>query len=207
MSWRVKCWPTSLSSLLQSLLVLLHWLFLKENYIRWVLYMFILCLKEDSPRLRACQMFTPSYFALQISFFAGLILNEVVNWVFKHILREPRPCAGRWSSEPFALWTSVADCIAVSPSKFRHMITFLLFQSFGHHDWLALLSFQSYLLGINLSINDRFDFPLSFCRDSCQCALRIWDALQSFPVNLVLCCLLLSFSVFKVRLCSSLREG
>lgn len=46
-------------------------------------------------RLWACQMFTPSYFALQISFFAGLILNEVVNWVFKHILREPRPCAGR----------------------------------------------------------------------------------------------------------------
>lgn len=43
---------------------------------------------------------------------------------------------------------SVADCIAVSPSKFRHMITFLLFQSFGRHEWPALLSFQSYLLGI-----------------------------------------------------------
>uniref|UniRef100_A0A3B4TWG4 Dolichyldiphosphatase n=2 Tax=Seriola TaxID=8160 RepID=A0A3B4TWG4_SERDU len=29
-----------------------------------------------------------------ISFFGGLILNEGVNWVLKHILREPRPCAG-----------------------------------------------------------------------------------------------------------------
>uniref|UniRef100_A0AAQ4P2U2 Dolichyldiphosphatase n=1 Tax=Gasterosteus aculeatus aculeatus TaxID=481459 RepID=A0AAQ4P2U2_GASAC len=29
-----------------------------------------------------------------ISFFGGVILNEAVNWVLKHILREPRPCAG-----------------------------------------------------------------------------------------------------------------
>ncbi|KAF3849390.1 hypothetical protein F7725_015887 [Dissostichus mawsoni] len=29
-----------------------------------------------------------------ISFFGGLILNEGVNWVLKHIFREPRPCAG-----------------------------------------------------------------------------------------------------------------
>ncbi|PWA26888.1 hypothetical protein CCH79_00001073 [Gambusia affinis] len=29
-----------------------------------------------------------------ISFFAGVLLNEGVNWVLKHILREPRPCAG-----------------------------------------------------------------------------------------------------------------
>lgn len=33
-------------------------------------------------------------FFLQISFFGGLILNEGVNWLLKHILREPRPCAG-----------------------------------------------------------------------------------------------------------------
>lgn len=31
---------------------------------------------------------------VQISFFGGLILNEGVNWLLKHILREPRPCAG-----------------------------------------------------------------------------------------------------------------
>lgn len=31
---------------------------------------------------------------VQISFFGGVILNEAVNWVLKHILREPRPCAG-----------------------------------------------------------------------------------------------------------------
>ncbi|XP_026154047.1 dolichyldiphosphatase 1 [Mastacembelus armatus] len=29
-----------------------------------------------------------------ISFFGGIILNEGVNWLLKHILREPRPCAG-----------------------------------------------------------------------------------------------------------------
>uniref|UniRef100_A0A3B3UVD7 Dolichyldiphosphatase n=1 Tax=Poecilia latipinna TaxID=48699 RepID=A0A3B3UVD7_9TELE len=29
-----------------------------------------------------------------ISFFTGVLLNEGVNWVLKHILREPRPCAG-----------------------------------------------------------------------------------------------------------------
>uniref|UniRef100_A0A8C5CTI0 Dolichyldiphosphatase n=1 Tax=Gadus morhua TaxID=8049 RepID=A0A8C5CTI0_GADMO len=29
-----------------------------------------------------------------ISFFGGLILNEVVNWLLKHIIKEPRPCAG-----------------------------------------------------------------------------------------------------------------
>ncbi|KAM8828087.1 dolichyldiphosphatase 1 isoform 1-T1 [Spinachia spinachia] len=29
-----------------------------------------------------------------ISFFGGVILNEAVNWVLKHLLREPRPCAG-----------------------------------------------------------------------------------------------------------------
>ncbi|XP_029371928.1 dolichyldiphosphatase 1 isoform X2 [Echeneis naucrates] len=33
-----------------------------------------------------------------ISFFGGLILNEGVNWVLKHILREPRPCAGAHST-------------------------------------------------------------------------------------------------------------
>ncbi|XP_006640716.1 dolichyldiphosphatase 1 [Lepisosteus oculatus] len=29
-----------------------------------------------------------------ISFFGGLVLNEGVNWVLKHIFREPRPCEG-----------------------------------------------------------------------------------------------------------------
>ncbi|KAG7477267.1 dolichyldiphosphatase 1 [Megalops cyprinoides] len=29
-----------------------------------------------------------------ISFFGGLILNEGLNWLLKHILREPRPCEG-----------------------------------------------------------------------------------------------------------------
>ncbi|KAM9437983.1 dolichyldiphosphatase 1-like isoform 2-T2 [Salvelinus alpinus] len=29
-----------------------------------------------------------------ISFFGGLVLNEGVNWLLKHILREPRPCEG-----------------------------------------------------------------------------------------------------------------
>ncbi|KAK0141306.1 Dolichyldiphosphatase 1 [Merluccius polli] len=29
-----------------------------------------------------------------ISFFGGLILNEGVNWLLKHIVKEPRPCAG-----------------------------------------------------------------------------------------------------------------
>uniref|UniRef100_UPI003AAEE652 dolichyldiphosphatase 1 isoform X2 n=1 Tax=Centroberyx gerrardi TaxID=166262 RepID=UPI003AAEE652 len=33
-----------------------------------------------------------------ISFFGGLILNEGVNWLLKHILREPRPCAGAHST-------------------------------------------------------------------------------------------------------------
>ncbi|KAG7257423.1 hypothetical protein CRUP_002912 [Coryphaenoides rupestris] len=29
-----------------------------------------------------------------ISFFGGLLLNEAVNWLLKHIIKEPRPCAG-----------------------------------------------------------------------------------------------------------------
>uniref|UniRef100_A0A8C7YHB1 Dolichyldiphosphatase n=1 Tax=Oryzias sinensis TaxID=183150 RepID=A0A8C7YHB1_9TELE len=29
-----------------------------------------------------------------ISFFGGILLNEGLNWLLKHILREPRPCAG-----------------------------------------------------------------------------------------------------------------
>ncbi|XP_034047902.1 dolichyldiphosphatase 1 [Thalassophryne amazonica] len=29
-----------------------------------------------------------------ISFFAGVLLNEGVNWLLKNIVREPRPCAG-----------------------------------------------------------------------------------------------------------------
>ncbi|XP_049594323.1 dolichyldiphosphatase 1 [Syngnathus scovelli] len=33
-----------------------------------------------------------------ISFFGGLTLNEAVNWMLKHILREPRPCAGTHSA-------------------------------------------------------------------------------------------------------------
>nr|XP_061800000.1 dolichyldiphosphatase 1 isoform X2 [Nerophis lumbriciformis] len=32
-----------------------------------------------------------------ISFFGGLTLNEGINWMLKHILREPRPCAGAHS--------------------------------------------------------------------------------------------------------------
>ena len=83
--------------------------------------MFTLSLKEE--RVQDCQMFTASYFALQISFFAGLILNEVVNWVFKHILREPRPCAGKWSNEP-CVGLAVLQLLCMSPSKFRHMIQF-----------------------------------------------------------------------------------
>uniref|UniRef100_A0A3Q3ISC7 Dolichyldiphosphatase n=1 Tax=Monopterus albus TaxID=43700 RepID=A0A3Q3ISC7_MONAL len=35
-----------------------------------------------------------------ISFFGGVILNEGVNWVLKHILREPRPCAGSHTNLP-----------------------------------------------------------------------------------------------------------
>lgn len=30
-----------------------------------------------------------------ISFFVGTLLNEVINWVLKHIIREFRPCRGR----------------------------------------------------------------------------------------------------------------
>ncbi|XP_063065968.1 dolichyldiphosphatase 1 [Engraulis encrasicolus] len=33
-----------------------------------------------------------------ISFFGGLILNEGLNWVLKHILQEPRPCGGAHAS-------------------------------------------------------------------------------------------------------------
>uniref|UniRef100_A0A3Q2YHA0 Dolichyldiphosphatase n=1 Tax=Hippocampus comes TaxID=109280 RepID=A0A3Q2YHA0_HIPCM len=33
-----------------------------------------------------------------ISFFSGLTLNEGVNWMLKHIFREPRPCAGAHST-------------------------------------------------------------------------------------------------------------
>uniref|UniRef100_A0A3P8U269 Dolichyldiphosphatase n=1 Tax=Amphiprion percula TaxID=161767 RepID=A0A3P8U269_AMPPE len=33
-----------------------------------------------------------------ISFFGGLLLNEIVNWLLKNILREPRPCAGAHST-------------------------------------------------------------------------------------------------------------
>ncbi|XP_039516998.1 dolichyldiphosphatase 1 [Rhinichthys klamathensis goyatoka] len=29
-----------------------------------------------------------------ISFFGGLIMNEGLNWLLKHIIREPRPCGG-----------------------------------------------------------------------------------------------------------------
>lgn len=38
------------------------------------------------------------HYIFQISFFGGIILNEGVNWVLKHILREPRPCAGEQSN-------------------------------------------------------------------------------------------------------------
>uniref|UniRef100_A0A672RW44 Dolichyldiphosphatase n=1 Tax=Sinocyclocheilus grahami TaxID=75366 RepID=A0A672RW44_SINGR len=33
----------------------------------------------------------------QISFFGGLIMNEGLNWLLKHILQEPRPCGGHTS--------------------------------------------------------------------------------------------------------------
>uniref|UniRef100_A0A671QF13 Dolichyldiphosphatase n=1 Tax=Sinocyclocheilus anshuiensis TaxID=1608454 RepID=A0A671QF13_9TELE len=33
----------------------------------------------------------------QISFFGGLIMNEGLNWLLKHILQEPRPCGGHSS--------------------------------------------------------------------------------------------------------------
>uniref|UniRef100_A0A672RVB4 Dolichyldiphosphatase n=1 Tax=Sinocyclocheilus grahami TaxID=75366 RepID=A0A672RVB4_SINGR len=32
-----------------------------------------------------------------ISFFGGLIMNEGLNWLLKHILQEPRPCGGHTS--------------------------------------------------------------------------------------------------------------
>ncbi|CAF97127.1 unnamed protein product, partial [Tetraodon nigroviridis] len=64
------------------------------------------CLMFKRREYKTGAVFTPSCFALQISFFAGLILNEVVNWVFKHILREPRPCAeyGMPSSHSQLIW-------------------------------------------------------------------------------------------------------
>lgn len=34
-------------------------------------------------------------FLLQISFFGGLVMNEGINWLLKHILQEPRPCGGK----------------------------------------------------------------------------------------------------------------
>ncbi|KAI7795796.1 dolichyldiphosphatase 1 [Triplophysa rosa] len=33
-----------------------------------------------------------------ISFFGGLVINEGLNWLLKHIVREPRPCEGGHSS-------------------------------------------------------------------------------------------------------------
>lgn len=43
---------------------------------------------------------------LQISFLVGLALNEGVNWLLKHILREPRPCAGEWTTYDVFRWSS-----------------------------------------------------------------------------------------------------
>lgn len=52
-------------------------------------------------------------FVVQISFFGGLILNEGVNWLFKNILREPRPCAGKWKVRPsFGNSTLVLEAVS-----------------------------------------------------------------------------------------------
>lgn len=45
-----------------------------------------------SPFLYLCVC---SFSLSQISFFGGLIMNEGLNWLLKHILREPRPCGGK----------------------------------------------------------------------------------------------------------------
>lgn len=54
-----------------------------------------------------------TYSSLKISFFGGLILNEGVNWLLKHILREPRPCAGEESNKH---WCSYCACVRVCAS-------------------------------------------------------------------------------------------
>lgn len=53
----------------------------------------------------------------QISFFGGIILNEGVNWLLKHILREPRPCAGEATSR-LALFGAGIRCIKISSLKY-----------------------------------------------------------------------------------------
>ncbi|XP_070780886.1 dolichyldiphosphatase 1 isoform X2 [Enoplosus armatus] len=98
-----------------------------------------------------------------ISFFGGLILNEGVNWLLKHILREPRPCAGAHTT----LHTEYGMPSSHSQLIWFFVVYFFLFLYLRMHQtnnarcvdllWRHILSII--LLGIALSVS--YSRPIS----------------------------------------------
>ncbi|XP_055009327.1 mitoguardin 2 isoform X1 [Boleophthalmus pectinirostris] len=92
-----------------------------------------------------------------ISFFTGILLNEGVNWLLKHIFREPRPCAGSHSNVP----TEYGMPSSHSQLIWFFVIYFFLFLYLRMHQtnnarcvdllWRHILSII--LLGIALSVS------------------------------------------------------
>ncbi|XP_062269086.1 dolichyldiphosphatase 1 [Platichthys flesus] len=92
-----------------------------------------------------------------ISFFGGLVLNDGVNWLLKHILREPRPCAGAHST----LYSDYGMPSAHSQLIWFFVVYFFLFLYLRMHQtnnarcvdllWRHVLSII--LLGLALSVS------------------------------------------------------
>uniref|UniRef100_A0A674EQV0 Dolichyldiphosphatase n=1 Tax=Salmo trutta TaxID=8032 RepID=A0A674EQV0_SALTR len=98
-----------------------------------------------------------------ISSFGGLVLNEGVNWLLKHILREPRPCEGGESDNSLTVVTQHIRKV-FRPLDFFHICYFTaLFKHFRirmHQTnnarcvellWRHILSIT--LLGVALSVS------------------------------------------------------
>uniref|UniRef100_A0A4W4ELP9 Dolichyldiphosphatase n=2 Tax=Electrophorus electricus TaxID=8005 RepID=A0A4W4ELP9_ELEEL len=92
-----------------------------------------------------------------ISFFGGLVINEGLNWVLKHIVQEPRPCGGEHS----AVTTEYGMPSSHSQFIWFFIVYFLLFLYLRMHQtnnarcvellWRHVLSVI--LLGVALSVS------------------------------------------------------
>uniref|UniRef100_A0A3B3QUX8 Dolichyldiphosphatase n=1 Tax=Paramormyrops kingsleyae TaxID=1676925 RepID=A0A3B3QUX8_9TELE len=90
-----------------------------------------------------------------ISFFGGLVLNEVVNWLLKHIFREPRPCEGERAPGKYGMPSSHSQFI------WFFVVYFFLFLYLRMHQtnnarcvellWRHILSI--FLLSVALSVS------------------------------------------------------
>uniref|UniRef100_A0A674EQ06 Dolichyldiphosphatase n=1 Tax=Salmo trutta TaxID=8032 RepID=A0A674EQ06_SALTR len=98
-----------------------------------------------------------------ISSFGGLVLNEGVNWLLKHILREPRPCEGAHTT----LTTEYGMPSSHSQFIWFFVVYFFLFLYLRMHQtnnarcvellWRHILSIT--LLGVALSVS--YSRPIS----------------------------------------------